>query len=477
MTIGNLLTFSPEGWLLLGSLAVLAWSRVRRERGNYEAGWIALAAVVLALAALATQLGSTLTILDGAFLLDRFAGFSGMIVLASAVVVLLLALSDPDWSGRHGAAYAGFTLLALTGGLLMVSAADLITVFIASQLFSLALVTMTALPRREPGWARSGLIALTASMVGAALLGYGLALIYGLTGETRLTAAGAALASAHSSSSGLVLALALVIAGLGAQLGIVPLQGWRVRLARRAVMPVLAFVASAGMVATFALFARLISTVFAHAPVATALTLAVLALITMTTAGLAALSQTTVRGLLAWALVGQAGYGLIGVAALSVAGLSALLIFLLSAAIASLTAFGWLMVWPSLRDRLPDLHGIGDSAPLFALGLSLGFASLIGIPPLIGFFGRVFLLEAAVQSRMAWLALFGVLNTLLGAAAGLRLLAAVYLEPTRTAVEAPALTRPARVALAATTFGVVTLGAFLTFLYPAAQHAAQAILP
>jgi NADH-quinone oxidoreductase subunit N len=476
MTISNLLTFTPEGWLLLGSLVVLAWSRLRGERAAYEVGWIALGAILLALAALATQLGSTLTILDGAFLLDRFAGFAGMIVLASSLVVLLLALSDPEWSGRHGAAFAGFTLLALTGALLMVSAADLMTVFIASQLYSLALVTMTALPRREPGWARSALIALTASMIGAALLGYGLALIYGLTGDTRLTSAGAALA-AQGSSPALVLALALVIAGLGAQLGIVPLQGWRLRLGRRAVTPVLAFVSSVGLVATFALFARLISTVFARAAVATALTLAVLAVVTMTAAGLAMLSQTTVRGLLAWALIGQSGYGLIGVAALSIGGLSALLIFLLSAAIAALTAFGWIMVWPSLRDRLPDFQGMGDNAPLFALGLSLAFVSLIGAPPLIGFFGRVLLLEAAVQSGMAWLALFGVLNTLLGAAAGLRLLAPIYLESSRTAIEAPMLTRPARVAVAATTFGVVTLGAFLTFLYPAAQHAARALLP
>ncbi|HEY8677744.1 MAG TPA: NADH-quinone oxidoreductase subunit N [Candidatus Dormibacteraeota bacterium] len=474
-TFGNLLAFSPELWLLSGAIIVFVLARLRPGVSSTAVGFATLAVAFLALL---TQFGPTITILDGAFVLDRFALFLDVLLLATAAITLLVTLADVIPGESRSGELAAFLLLATLGAMLAVSAAEMVALFLALELLAVNLYLLAALARRGGDAAHAGLGYLVLGMAGSALLLYGLALIYGLTGETRLTAAGRALRVIGPDQPAVLLALTLIIAGFAGKLGLVPVRWWTRAFDRGVPLRVLTFISSAGIVAGFAAFTRLVSATFSGSTIAYASVIAVVAAVAMTGGNLLALTQTSVRRLLAYSSIAQGGYALAALVDLRHTGVSAVLIFLTALALTNLCAFAAVIAYARAvhSDVLSDLAGMARSTPALALGMALALASLIGLPPLAGFFGKFFVLQAAVDGGFAWLAVIGVVNVLLSALTYLRILRIAFFDSPVYEVAAPPLDGAIRVALGVSAAAVTFFGLFLGPLSSAASSGARALL-
>ena len=220
-TFGNLLAFSPELWLLAGAIVVFL---VARLRPGASTTMVALVSLVAAFLALATQFKQTITILDGAFLLDGFAIVIDVVVLAAAALTLLASRADILPGDGQAEAVPGFLLLATLGAMLAASAAEMVSLFLGLELLAINLYVVSVLARRGLAPATAGLGYLVAGGASSALLLYGLALVFGLTGETRLGATGAAMAALGSNHPAVLLSLSLILGGFALRMGLLPVR-------------------------------------------------------------------------------------------------------------------------------------------------------------------------------------------------------------------------------------------------------------
>jgi NADH-quinone oxidoreductase subunit N len=475
MTVGNLLAFSPELWLLAGAIVVFLLARFTPGASTTT---VALVTLVLAFLALATQFKQTITILDGAFLLDGFAIFIDVVLLGAAALCLLASGADILPGESRAAAEPGFFLLATLGAMLAASAVEMVSLFLALELLAINLYVLAALARRGVGGISAGLGYLAVGAASSAVLLYGLALIFGLSGETRLAAAGQAIAALGGTQPALLLALSLVLAGLALRMGLLPVRWWTRGFEAGVPARVIIFVLSVGVVAAFTVFGRVAASTFAGSRIPYAAVIAVVAAIAMTAGNLLALTQTSIRRLLVYSSIGQAGYALAAFTDLKRAGLGALLVFLTALALTNICAFAAIIAYARSvhSDAIRDLAAMSRSTPGLALALALAVISLIGLPPVAGFFGKLLVLQAAVDGGYAWLAVVGVLNIMLAALGYLRVLRTAIVDPPVFEVVPVRLDLGVRVAVALAAAGVVFMGLFLGPLYAAATYGKAALL-
>jgi NADH-quinone oxidoreductase subunit N len=474
-TFGNLLAFSPELWLLAGAIVVFLMARLRPRASTTN---LALVTLVLAFLALATQFKQTITILDGAFVLDGFAIFIQVLLLGAAALCLLAGRADTLPGESPAAAEPGFFLLATLGAMLAASAAEMISLFLALELLAINLYVLAGLARRGAGGISAGLGYLVLGAASSATLLYGLALIFGLSGETRLPQAGQALATLHDTQPALLLALCLVLAGFALRMGLLPVR-WSTRGFETGVpLRVIMFVLSVGVVAAFAVFGRIGATTFALSHIPYAAVLAIVAALAMTAGNLLAVTQTSVRRLLVYTGIAQAGYALVAFTDLRRAGIGALLVFITALALTSICAFAVIIAYARSvhSDAIRDLAAMSRTTPGLAVALGLAVMSLAGLPPVAGFFGKLLVLQAAVDGGFAWLAVVGALNIVLAALGYVRILRIAFVDPPVFEVSPVRLGLGIRAAVALSAAGIVFLGLFLGPLYTAASYGKAAIL-
>ena len=478
LTLANLLAFSAELWVLGAALVVLGLALVRKNGARLAANIVALGGLAGAGGTLITQLRSSIDILSGSYLVDGYAIFFKALFLGAAALTLLISFSESEQLEPHAGEFPGFVLLATLGAMMMASVADLITVFVALELLSINLYVMATLVKRDSASAEAGIKYIVLGLASSAVLLYGLAILYGLTGETALSAVGHALATRGATDPVLLLALALVVGGLAFKLGVIPFHWWVPDVYEGAPLPVVAFIAGAATAAGFALFLRVVLLTFGSTQVVWPALLAILAAVTMTLGNLAALRQTGVKRLLGYATIAQAGYALTAAVALREGGLSASLFFLLASIFTNLAAFAAIIAYTRIigSDRINDLAGMWRRTPALTLVMVLAFASLVGIPPTVGFFAKVFVFIAAMAGGFAWLALVGMLNSVLSAIYFLRVIKVACFDAPAFELEAPPIDAAMRLALGVTAVGVVVLGAFLTPLLSATAYGAGPLL-
>jgi NADH-quinone oxidoreductase subunit N len=479
LTVNNLLAFAPQLWLLAGAFLILGLGRISGARTAPEGAVIGVAAIIGAFFALVTQFRSSLSILDGAFLVDGYSLFFDVLVLTAAALTLLAGLAYSRRLEGLSGDFAGFVLLAALGAMLTASAGDMIALFASVELLSLNLYVMAALVRREWVPTQAALKYMLAGLTGSAVLAYGLAMLYGLTGETSLRAVGTVLTSARPDNPAVLLALTLVVGGFALKLGVAPLQWWVPEVFDAAPLPVLVFMVSGGLAALFAALVRLTEWSFGPTQVAAPALLALLAALTMTAGNLAALFENRLRRILAYSTIAQLGYGLAALVALKQSGgIAAALILILGLSLSSVAALiavlGYQQVMES--EQLADLAGMSRHAPGLALLLGLAVASLIGAPPLAGFFGKFLVAQWVTQAGLAWLAILLLLNTLISAIYYLRILKVAFIDPSPFELDPVHHGRALWTALAALTAGLLLGGLFLGPMYSAATNAAKALL-
>lgn len=393
--------------------------------------WVALTGVAAALAVCATLWNQPAQSFQGMATSDHFALALNIIVLtATALGILVSVQTIPTVNYRVGEYYA-LLLLTATGMMMMGSATDLIVVFLALEIFSLALYILTGLRRESP---RSTEASLKYFLLGAFASGffvYGAALIYGAAGSTQYSIIAANMAAGLGTPALLYGGLALLMVGFAFKVSLVPFHMWTPDVYQGAPTPVAAFMSVGTKAAGFAAFIRVLLEAAPAQQETWGTALAVLAVLTMTLGNLAALRQTSLKRMLAYSSIAHAGYILVGLAPGTAQGATGALFYLFTYAFMNIGAFAIVVALEKANedDALQNrAAGIAPRRPFLALAMAVFMFSLSGVPPLAGFFGKFFVFSAAVEAGWTWLAVVGILNSAVGLYYYLRVTVAMYFE-------------------------------------------------
>ncbi|MDW8318242.1 MAG: NADH-quinone oxidoreductase subunit N, partial [Anaerolineae bacterium] len=436
----DLVVLLPQLIVLTAALLVLVVDGLSGARSWLLAG-ISLVALLAAGAAaiwLSLQPGEprrlqAMAVADGFALL-----FDVVIVVAAVLGVLLAYQSIPRISQQVGSYYA-LLLLAVVGMMTMGAALDLIVVFLALEILSLALYILAGFNRSEPRSAEASLKYFLLGAFASAFFLYGAALVYGATASLNLEAIAAALAGGSRSPAMLYLGIALLIVGFGFKVALVPFHMWTPDVYQGAPTPVTAFMSAATKAAAFAAFLRLFLTALPTAQPTWSWALAVLAAVTMTLGNVAALRQRELKRMLAYSSIAHAGYAAVGLVAGTAQGAGAVLFYLLAYAFMNVGAFGVVAAlerageYDVARGRLA---GLSERQPALAAAMAIFMFSLTGIPPFAGFFGKLYVFGAAVAAGWGWLVVIGVINSVISAYYYLQVTVEMYFAA--PAAEAPA---------------------------------------
>jgi NADH-quinone oxidoreductase subunit N len=411
--------------------------------------WLVPALTIGALAATAGlsiwQWGSNADLVAGALRLDAFGLCATLIACLAGAVVVLLSVREP--AGEEAGHGAFYTLLlgSVLGMTLIAQAQNLIAFFVALELLSIPLYVLCASARREERSLESGLKYLIIGSIGSATVLYGFALLYGASGSMDFSGIAHALGPGGNGNDTLVLiGTAMVATGLAFKTSLAPFHQWTPDVYQGAPTPITAFMAVATKAAAFIALARLFEV--ALGPIADDWkpALAALAVASIAIGNIGALGQDSLKRLMGYSGIAQAGYMLAGVVVATETGLKALVFYLAAYTLMNLAVFAVVVARERETDHGDDIEavaGLGRSRPLLAWPLTIGMLALAGLPGTSGFMGKLFLIEATVDGDYTWLGVIIVIGSMVSLAYYLRVVAAVWMRPEATA--APARPMPA----------------------------------
>lgn len=436
--------------------------------------WVSQGLTEAAQPLLATQslLGDMVAV-DGVALFTRFT------VCAVGIVAVPLGFSYLEERRIHRGEYYPLLLFTATGMTLLASSADLIMVFIAIEVFSLALFILTGFARRDLNSQEAAIKYFLIGAFSSALLLYGIALVYGLAGSTNIAAAGQALAALDAPPGLVIAAMALLLVGFGYKLAFVPFHMWSPDAYQGAPTPVTAFMAAAVKAAAFAAFLRVFVGSLGVMSWSWVPVVWVVAAITMLGGALLAVVQSDVKRMLAYSAIAHAGYALVGVVAVSRGGVSGTLFYMLVYAFMSLGAFGVLTLVERRSHKsmaVADLRGFGRRNPVSAGMFGLFLLALAGIPPTAGFAAKFAVFRAGVEAGHVVLVVIAVVSSLIAAFFYVRVIVAMFMEDESEQVLAASPLAPTTgvsVGLAASAAAVVVLGIRPDTLVTLAEQAAS----
>lgn len=410
--------------------------------------WLAL----LALAGLAaagyftfTLFGTNASAFNSSIVATNFALGIALVILGAAAITILLSIDFLRARDLDLGEYLALLLGAVSGMILMALANDLIVIFLGLELFSLPLYVLSAFWRTNDRSLEAGMKYFLLGSFSSAFFLYGIALIYGATGTTNLEKINAAVSNPAAATNPLfLLGAGLLIVGFGFKVGLVPFQWWIPDVYEGAPTPVTGFMSVATKAAAFAAFFRAFMVAIPSSVFDWQLVMALLAVLTMTVGNIAALTQTNVKRMLAYSSIANAGYILVALVAGGEAGLSAALFYLAAYAVMNLGAFGGLIaLGQGDRERLTldELSGAAQTKPWASAALAISLLSLAGFPPFVGFVAKFFVFGSAVNAGYVWLAVIGVLNSLVSVYYYLNPIIKMYMNPPAASWEkAPART-------------------------------------
>ena len=413
----------------------------------------------------------------GAVTADAFSRFAMVTILLGAAGVL--AMSE-DWMQRQKMArfeYPILVCLAVVGMMVMVSAGDLLTLYMGLELQSLALYVVAAFRRDNARSNEAGLKYFVLGALSSGMLLYGASLIYGFTGTTLFSGIIASVQSGHL-PTGALFGLVFLMTGLAFKVSAVPFHMWTPDVYEGSPTPVTAFFATAPKVAAMGLFARVMFDAFGGAIHDWSQVVALLAVLSMFLGAVAAIGQTDIKRLMAYSSIAHMGFALVGLAAGTAAGVQAMLIYMAIYVTMNLGTFAFILSME--KDGQPatdiaDLNQIAKRAPGKALALLALLFSLAGVPPMLGFFAKFAVLKAAVDAGMSWLALLGVIASVIGAYYYLRIIYFMYFGSDRAGAELRA--SPMQSAMLMGAALVMVLGTINLFgIEGAAAAAAEALV-
>lgn len=378
------------------------------------------------------------TAFGGAFTLDGFARFAKAGILLGAAILLLMS---EDFLRRRGLLRFEFPVLialATLGMMVMVSASDLMTLYMGIELQALALYVVAALDRDSPRSTEAGLKYFVLGALSSGLLLYGASLVYGYAGTTLFSGIVAAAAAGEGPQLGLLLGLVLMLTGLAFKVSAVPFHMWTPDVYEGAPTPVTAFFATVPKLAALALFARLVHEAFGAIAADWRQIVAFLSVASMFLGAVAAIGQTDIKRLMAYSSISHMGFALMGLAAGTEFGVQALLIYAAIYVVMNIGTFAFILSMEKDGEPVSEIASLNmysAIAPGRALALMVLLFSLAGVPPLVGFFGKLYVIRAAVQADMVWLAVAAVIASVIAAFYYLRIVYLMYFGAPREGLD------------------------------------------
>lgn len=439
---------SPFLALLGGAVVVLMLGLFRARFAREQlVPFLSLAAVGAAIGLTIWQWDTRTDLISGALRVDALSQNLNLIILATTAAAILLSWrAVAPRESAHGE-YHALLLTSAAGMLVLVGAQNLVTLFIGLELLSIPLYVLCATEMRRATALESGLKYLIIGSAGSAVLLYGLALIYGATGATDFAGiAAAADAEGLADDSLLLGGIALTVVGLAFKCSIAPFHQWTPDVYEGAPTPVTAFMAVATKAAAFGVFLRLFDVALIGSSATWAPFLALLATVTIIVGNVGALGQSSLKRLLAYSSVAQAGYLLAGVVVASQLGVRATVFYLAVYLVMNMAAFAVIVAREretGLGDDLEAMRGIGRDRPLLAWPMTLAMLGLAGVPATAGFIGKFYLIDAAVDGDYAWLGIVIVVGSMISLRYYLRVVATVWSNDAPAAAVAPSAGTPA----------------------------------
>jgi NADH-quinone oxidoreductase subunit N len=423
-----LLPALPEIVLAVGAMALLMLGAFRGEHTAVAVNWLAIVLLVAAGAITLWLPAGTLTTFGGSFIVDPFARFLKLLALTGSAGAILMSFDYLAFEKQQKFEYPILILLATTGMLMLISAADLIALYLGLELMSLALYVVAAIDRDSARSAEAGLKYFILGALSSGMLLYGASLVYGFTGT--VTFAGIAKA-ANPASIGLIMGLVFLFAGFCFKVSAVPFHMWTPDVYEGAPTPITAFFAAAPKVAGIAMFVRTTIVAFPGIVPQWQQIVVFVSIASMALGAFAAIGQRNIKRLMAYSSIGHMGYALIGLAAATPDGIEGVLVYMAIYLAMTLGTFAVILAMRrdgQMVEGISDLSGLARTNPTTAFFLAMLLFSLAGIPPLAGFFAKFYVFLAAIKAGLFVLAVIGVVTSVVGAYYYLTIVKIMYFD-------------------------------------------------
>jgi NADH-quinone oxidoreductase subunit N len=390
--------------------------------------WLTSAAMVALAAWIGLTGEGTNVAFNGMFSDDAFSRFAKVVILVSSAAVLTMGQSYMSKRGLLRFEYPILIALSVVGMMMMVSAGDLMALYMGLELQSLALYVVASLRRDSARSTEAGLKYFVLGALSSGILLYGASLIYGYAGTTLFS--GIIETAVHGDVSiGLLFGLIFVISGMAFKVSAVPFHMWTPDVYEGAPTPITAFFATAPKVAAMGLFARVMHDAFGNAVLDWQQVVALISVLSMFLGAVAAIGQTNIKRLMAYSSIAHMGYALMGLASGTALGVEAMLVYMTIYATMNIGTFAFILSMEKDGQPVTDIASLNMYAkaqPGRAFAMLILLFSLAGVPPMLGFFGKLYVLRAAYDAGLAWLAIAGVIASVIGAFYYLRIVFYMY---------------------------------------------------
>ncbi|MEL7229861.1 MAG: NADH-quinone oxidoreductase subunit NuoN [Pseudomonadota bacterium] len=426
--IPNLHLLTPEIMLSVGAMALLMLGVFMGDSSSRIVTGLSVALLVLAGLWLFwnNEMGTALV---GSFVLDPFARLMKILVLIGSAVAIAMSVGFARRENFDRFEYPILVILATVGMLIMVSANDLIALYMGLELQALALYVVAAINRDSVRSTEAGLKYFVLGALSSGMLLYGASLVYGFTGHVGFE--GIAEAMAGERSVGMIFGIVFILAGIAFKISAVPFHMWTPDVYEGAPTPVTAFFAAAPKIAAMAMLIRVVHGAFEPAALDWRQIISFTAIASMVLGAFAAIGQNNIKRLMAYSSIGHMGFALVGLAAGSQAGVSGVILYMIIYMAMTLGTFACILAMrrnDGMVESIQDLAGLSRTNPMLALALTILMFSLAGIPPLAGFWGKYFVFLAAIQAELYTLAVIGVLASVVGAFYYLRIVKLMWFD-------------------------------------------------
>ena len=430
----NLAPALPEVVLALGALALLMVGAFSRAEATRSVTTLAVVLLVgaLALVVLLPVHGVTFS---GTFVSDAFSRYMKILVLVGAILAVLMSTAYVRAARFDRFEYPVLIVIAVLGMMIMISANDMISLYLGLELQSLSIYVLAAINRDSLRSTEAGLKYFVLGALSSGMLLYGISFIYGYTGTTVFPEIAARLATESEGQMIFVFGIVFVITGLAFKLSAAPFHMWTPDVYEGAPTPVTAFIAAAPKVAAMALTIRVLVDAFGTSPdvlLAWQQIIVFIAILSMTLGAFAAIGQRNIKRLFAYSAIGHMGYALVGLAAGTPQGVESVIIYVTTYLAMTVGAFACVLAMrrreEGMVEEIDDLAGLGKTQPVMAFVFAMLLFSMAGIPPLAGFFGKFYVFFAAVEANLFALAIIAVLASVVAAYYYLRIIKIMYFD-------------------------------------------------
>lgn len=469
LDINDFILLKPELTILIGALVLLIFGALRGARATGGITLLSMVVMIAAAGQLVPQAVEAKTAFNDLITIDSFTQFVKFIALIASTLVLGMSF---DWLAieRHKKfEYPILVLLSTLGLMVMVSANDLLTLYLGLELSSLALYVLAAYDRDNAVSSEAGVKYFILGSLSSGILLFGASLVYGYTGTTNFSTMGELFASGGDQqipiAYGAIVGMVMLVVAFSFKISAVPFHMWTPDVYQGAPTPVTMLFATAPKIAAMAIFIRLLMDPFASLFPEWQNILAIVAFASMAIGAFGALTQTNIKRLLAYGSIGHMGYMLIGLAAGTPEGIKAVLVYFALYLFMSVGTFGFVLFMRRAGEQvedISDLAGLSKTSPRGALFMLLMMFSMAGIPPFAGFYGKMFIFLSAIQSELYGLAVVGVLTSVVAAFYYLKIIKIMYFDEPVLGLERHVPLFSQAVLL------ICALVTALFFLYPAA---------